>query len=67
MNDQVVDTITSPTVRTGGYLSRAVPYTAGGSAAILRFTLVCPRFVQLTAQSNYALDGITLVGESDGC
>ncbi|KAL8792998.1 MAG: hypothetical protein Q9195_004402 [Heterodermia aff. obscurata] len=67
INGQVVDTLTSPTVRTGGYLTRAVPYTADGTAAVLNFVLVCPRFVQLTAQSNYALDGITLVGGSDGC
>ncbi|MCJ1308279.1 hypothetical protein MMC25_001932 [Agyrium rufum] len=60
----VVDTITSPTVRTGRYLNRSVSYStsAGQTDATLTFMLVCPRFLQLTAQSNYALDAITLTG-----
>ncbi|KAF2152190.1 hypothetical protein K461DRAFT_278422 [Myriangium duriaei CBS 260.36] len=57
----VVDTLTSPTVRTGGYLQRTVTVPPPSSdTAIILFVLVCPRFVQLTAQSNYALDAITL-------
>ena len=63
----VVDTLTSPTVRTGGYLSRSVSYTPAGNTEVLMFTLVCPRFVQLTAQSNYALDAITLTTDGDSC
>ncbi|KAL8741215.1 MAG: hypothetical protein Q9190_006153 [Brigantiaea leucoxantha] len=67
-NDVVLDTLTSPTVRTGGYLSRSVPYTPNSQAEVLRFTLVCPRFVQLSAQSNYAIDAITLTNDgNDGC
>ena len=63
-----MDTLTSPTVRTGGYLSRTVPYTPTSASATLSFVLVCPRFVQLTAQSNYALDAITLTNSGeDGC
>ena len=64
---QVVDTLTSPTVRTGGYLSRQVSYTSSSTSAVLQFTLVCPRFVQLTAQSNYALDAITLTTGASSC
>ena len=64
----VLDTITSPTVRTGGYLSRSVSYTPTSDSETIMFTLVCPRFVQLTAQSNYAIDAVTLSSNgADGC
>lgn len=63
-----VDTVTSPTVRTGGYLARLATYRPTSTSATLTFTFVCPRFVQLTAQSNYALDAITLTSIfDDGC
>lgn len=63
----MLDTLTSPTVRTGGYLTRSVRYTPRGGQEVVLFTLVCPRFVQLAAQSNYALDAITLTSTGDGC
>ena len=41
---------------------------AGAGEQVLLFTLTCPRFLQLTAQSNYAIDGVTLSAVGDvGC
>ena len=64
LGGQVVDAITSPTVRSGRYLMRSVSVTPSSASETLAYTLTCPRFLQLTAQSNYALDAITL---TTGC
>ena len=58
------DSFNSPTQRTGGYLERTVTYTPTAGEETLVFTLICPRFLQLTAQNNFALDAIRLT--SDG-
>ena len=67
IDGQVVDTITSPSVPTGRYLPRSVNYKPNASSAALQFTLTCPRFLQLSAQSNYALDAITLTTAAKTC
>ena len=61
IGEQVVDTLSSPTVETGGYLSRSVAYTAVQQTAVVQFALVCPLVAQVAVQSSFALDGITLV------
>lgn len=59
-----VDTLTSPSHVTVGYLSRSATYTPVSTSATLKFSLLCPRFMQLTAQSNYALIAITLTNSN---
>ncbi len=56
--------LTSPSHVTGGYLSRSATYTPVSTSATLKFSLLCPRFMQLTAQSNYALIAITLTNSN---
>jgi hypothetical protein len=59
VDGKVVDTFTS--LRTTKYLSRTVSLPQFASdTSILKLSLVCPRFLAVAAQNNYALDAITI-------